>query len=60
MDTGYPSSIPSREKGRDIPIRVFEPKDGPSKGTFMHIHGGGWVLQSEKEYVSRLVWDPAC
>ena len=43
-------SVPSREKGRDIPCRLVKP-DGESKvqGVSMHIHGGGWVLMSEKE-----------
>jgi acetyl esterase/lipase len=43
-------SVPSREKGRDIPCRLVKP-DGESRvqGVLMHIHGGGWVLMSEKE-----------
>ena len=45
--------IPSREKGRDIPCRVMTPEHGGKvQGVFMHIHGGGWVLMSEKESVS--------
>jgi acetyl esterase/lipase len=40
--------IPSRDAGRDITIRYFKPSSGEVKGVFMHIHGGGWVLQSEK------------
>lgn len=46
-------SIPSRDKGRDIPCRVMMPEHGGKvQGVFMHIHGGGWVLMSEKECVS--------
>ena len=45
--------IPSRQKGRDIPCRVMTPGHGGEvQGVFMHIHGGGWVLMSEKECVS--------
>ena len=46
-DSGKNIKLPSREAGRDIPCRVFEPAEGKSKGVFYHIHGGGWVLQSE-------------
>ncbi len=43
--------IPSREEGRIIPCRLLTPEHvGQVKGVFMHIHGGGWVLMSEKEY----------
>lgn len=39
-------------KERGVPVRVFRPKDGREvKGVFCHIHGGGWVLQSEKYQV---------
>ncbi|KAL9086432.1 MAG: hypothetical protein Q9159_004144 [Coniocarpon cinnabarinum] len=40
-------TVPSRDAGRDIPIRVFKPKINLSKGVLYHIHGGGWVLQDE-------------
>ncbi len=46
IDSGKNTSIPSRDKGRDIPCRVFTPENGQTKGVFMHIHGGGWTLQS--------------
>ncbi|KAF2086994.1 hypothetical protein K490DRAFT_43358 [Saccharata proteae CBS 121410] len=48
IDSGVNFGIPSRDTGRDIPCRVFKP-DGhaPVKAVYMHIHGGGWVLQSE-------------
>lgn len=43
-------------EGRRVPVRIFRPsKDdggkGEVKGVFCHIHGGGWVLQSEKYQV---------
>jgi acetyl esterase/lipase len=49
LDSGKNMSIPSREQGREIPARVFVPEEGKEvKGGYMHIHGGGWVLQSEE------------
>ena len=48
-------SIPSREAGRELPCRVLNPEnDRQTKGVFLHIHGGGWVLMSEKEFDSRI------
>jgi acetyl esterase/lipase len=47
LPQGVNGEIPSRDKGRTIPYRVFKPESGESKGIHMHIHGGGWVLQSE-------------
>ncbi|KAK5708822.1 hypothetical protein LTR17_020365 [Elasticomyces elasticus] len=47
LDSGKNITIPSREPGRSIPCRVFTPHNGKPKGVFYHIHGGGWVLQSE-------------
>ncbi|KAL9005185.1 MAG: hypothetical protein Q9188_002021 [Gyalolechia gomerana] len=50
LDRGHPFSIPSREQGREIPCRVMRPKDGKEPvALFMYIHGGGWVLSSEKD-----------
>ena len=47
--------VPSREKGRDVPCRLMKPDHrGKVQGVFMHIHGGGWVLMTEKESVYRL------
>ncbi|KAI9661777.1 MAG: hypothetical protein M1821_009016 [Bathelium mastoideum] len=40
--------LPSREPGRPIACRVMRPSKGEVKGVFMHIHGGGWVLMSER------------
>ncbi|KAK4983393.1 hypothetical protein LTR50_007260 [Elasticomyces elasticus] len=47
LDSGKDITIPSRDRGRELSARVFEPEHGKAKGVFMHIHGGGWVLQSE-------------
>ena len=33
-------------KGGDIPVRWLKPKSGSAAGTYLHIHGGGWVLGS--------------
>lgn len=49
IESGVDFKIPSREDGREIPCRMFKPENGHVKGVFMHIHGGGFVLQSEKQ-----------
>lgn len=42
-------TIPSRDAGREIPIRIYKPDNGqPSKGVFLHFHGGGFVLATHK------------
>ena len=46
-------TVPSREPGRDVPIRVYKPDNGnPSKGVYLYIHGGGFVMGSHREWVS--------
>ena len=47
LESGKNISLPSRDKDRQIPCRVFQSDRSPSRGVFYHIHGGGWVLQSE-------------
>ncbi|KAI1990706.1 hypothetical protein LOZ54_002396 [Ophidiomyces ophidiicola] len=48
LECGQSFSIPSRQKGRDIPCRIITPEgNGTPSGVFMHIHGGGWVLSDE-------------
>lgn len=48
LEHGKNITLPSREKGRHLTARVFTPQSGAKpKAVFMHIHGGGWVLQSE-------------
>jgi len=50
LDRGEVFSIPSREKGREIPYRMMRPKNGKdARAIFMYIHGGGWVLSTETE-----------
>lgn len=49
LDSAEQTSIPSRDAGRSIPCRILRPTNGKSiEGVYMHIHGGGWVLQSEQ------------
>lgn len=36
-----------------IPARVYRPAGGGSRGVYLHIHGGGWVLGSARENDSR-------
>lgn len=49
LDSAEQISIPSRDSGRDIPCRILKPtNDKPVSAVYMHIHGGGWVLQSEQ------------
>lgn len=33
--------VPGRDG--DVPVRLIEP-DGPSRGAYLHLHGGGWTL----------------
>ncbi|KAL2845051.1 Alpha/Beta hydrolase protein [Aspergillus pseudoustus] len=40
------ATAPSRDSARQIPVRVYQPDNEPSKGIFLHIHGGGHVLGS--------------
>lgn len=50
LDQAEDFYIPSRENGREIPCHLLMPQHGGQvKGVFLHIHGGGWVLMSEKE-----------
>jgi len=49
LPTSEETSIPSRDAGRSIPVRLLRPQNGkPIRAVFLHIHGGGWVLQDEK------------
>lgn len=48
LEHGKDSTLPSRDSGRTISTRVFTPEGGRApKAVYMHIHGGGWVLQTE-------------
>ncbi|KAH7147117.1 Alpha/Beta hydrolase protein [Dactylonectria estremocensis] len=47
--------IPSRDTGRSIPCRILRPQNNKHlSAVFMHIHGGGWVLQDETYQDPRL------
>jgi len=35
-------------------LRLFRPKSSQAKGSYLHIHGGGWVLGSTRLHDSRL------
>ena len=49
LDSACDYDIPSRDSGRTIPCRMLKPQNsGKVKGLFMHIHGGGWVLQDQR------------
>ncbi|ROW01899.1 hypothetical protein VMCG_05554 [Cytospora schulzeri] len=44
------AAIPSREPGRDIPVRVYVPDNGkPSRGVFLYLHGGGFVVGTHQD-----------
>ncbi|KLU85658.1 hypothetical protein MAPG_04680 [Magnaporthiopsis poae ATCC 64411] len=48
--------IPSREEGRTVPVRVLRPGNGkPSKGIFLHIHGGGWTAFTHRDFDEKLL-----
>jgi acetyl esterase/lipase len=46
--------LPSREVDRQIPLRIYKPDNGePSKGIFLHFHGGGFVLGNHQGYAGQ-------
>ena len=49
LERGSKTTIPSREVGREIPVRIMKPQGDETKvnGLLLYIHGGGFVLQSE-------------
>ncbi|KAK4173825.1 Alpha/Beta hydrolase protein [Triangularia setosa] len=49
------TKIPSRDQDRDIAVRIYTPDNGqPSKGIFLHIHGGGFVLGTHQHQDGKL------
>ncbi|MER0238837.1 alpha/beta hydrolase [Fulvimarina sp. MAC8] len=44
----------SGKDGHEIPLRVLRPKTREARGTFFHIHGGGWVFGNTVENDPRL------
>jgi acetyl esterase/lipase len=52
LEEARDTQIPSREAGRNIPLRVYMPDNGqPSKGIFLHFHGGGFIIGSHRQFV---------
>jgi len=49
LENAKTMEIPSREEGRMLPVRYFLPDSGEVKRVYYHIHGGGWVLQTEAQ-----------
>lgn len=59
-ETASSLAIPSRDLDRTIPCRVMRPSGRVPRGIFLHIHGGGWVLMSERffdPYLKRIADD---
>lgn len=49
LESAEDFEVPSRDASRNIPCRILKPINGkPITGVYMHLHGGGWVLGSEK------------
>ncbi|KAI1326287.1 Alpha/Beta hydrolase protein [Xylariaceae sp. FL0255] len=45
------TAVPSRDSGRDIPVRVVEPENGvKSRGILLHFHGGGFVVNTHQDF----------
>ncbi len=40
--------------GHDIPLRVLHPRTRKARGTYLHIHGGGWVMGAPSENDERM------
>ena len=40
-DHAEPTTIPG--PAGELPVRIFRP-EGPARGLFLHLHGGGWIL----------------
>lgn len=40
--------------GQRTDVRLFRPSEGLARGTFLHIHGGGWVFGGSEEADPRL------
>ncbi|MEP0944640.1 MAG: alpha/beta hydrolase [Rhizobiaceae bacterium] len=38
----------------ELELRLFKPRTAESKGSYLHIHGGGWVLGSASAHDERL------
>jgi acetyl esterase/lipase len=40
--------------GRTIPVRIIRPESRTERGTYLHIHGGGWIMGAPQESDERL------
>ncbi len=40
--------------GLDVPVRILRPANGTARGTYLHLHGGGWTLGSADSQDVRL------
>lgn len=56
LDPPEPSAvdISIETPGGVLPLRHFKPRKGEARGTYFHIHGGGWVLGSADGQDGRL------
>ncbi|MFN0262446.1 alpha/beta hydrolase [Tepidamorphus sp. 3E244] len=45
-------TVPGR--GGEVPVRIIAPRTRESRGVYLHIHGGGWVLGAPAENDPRL------
>jgi acetyl esterase len=45
--------------GRQVPVRITNPQDGPPRGVFLEIHGGGFYMSraARSDYRNRLLAD---
>jgi acetyl esterase/lipase len=59
LSAALDGTVSSRDAGREVPIRIYKPdNDQPSKGVFLHYHGGGFVLATHKQQASVLLKFP--
>lgn len=56
LEPEEPSAVNFNIEGKSGPlsIRCFQPKEDTPKGTFLHIHGGGWQVGSALAHEVRL------
>ncbi|KAK1761416.1 acetyl esterase [Echria macrotheca] len=61
LDVAEDLVLPRRD-GEEIPIRVVRPKNGKTpRAVLLHIHGGGFVLMTHRDFDSRLQrWANEC
>jgi acetyl esterase len=52
--SGHAEIIEIEGPGGAIPLRIIAPQHRPSRGVYLHIHGGGWTLGASDEQDPRL------